>query len=630
MATPTYTTPRATVAGAALAAQFAADRKRCVMESPQNTLATLSEETRRHSIDQALMAEDMASTDPQPDRCISRGGGRAQAKAPSAEEPAGLQKSPRNAKAATDPSKRSKLQRSATLPQGEMSMQNARPSRRPSFSSTSGDGKHVHVGNTVEAMQQLTIALTDMRAEAVQTRAELDTLRDDCGALEDRLSAALADRPTWAQIEAREVQWREEREEHARLLRDQLQLVVERVAHAAGEAQRNSEAAAGEASLARHAVKHVSEVSEEHTRQLEEVCELREQIRAQRAAAAGAQEATGLALGELREIVRDGAALCEATRQEGARMLAEAEGRDRDLERLRRVAARHEAQLKALTQAVAANPGGVKAQIETLQLSFQRWQSELLGLPWDPLGAEPMPRYGALPCNSGYTNAAAAAAATATVASPMMAAPYEEAAVAAGWQPPRAWEGQLQALTEKMEAYEATTPRRRRSPWDRGGGSGGGGGGRRLDDDDGVDDENGDDNGGGGRDEASVGVSAHKALMAKAPRSVAAQRSAMLPCTATTPSSATASAAAVRGGMPCGCGQAPTTQPTPQMTPMQTPHFGAAAASAAPPSSVPPPFRPTPASGQQLVDELKWLESELPPRRLARPAPRPLSEGVAA
>lgn len=659
MATPSHTTPRATVAGAALAAAFANERKRCVMESPKHSLASLSEEERRPSIDEALLAEHMASTDPHPDRCISRGGGRAQSQAPSAEEPTESQKSPRHARAATDPSKRSKFQRSATCPQGEMSSTASRrpsacstslgadklASRRGSFNPAGGDGKHVHVGNTVEAMQQLTMAMTDMRAEAVehhaaavedrealaQARAELDTLREECGALEDRLSAALAERPTWAQIEAREQQWREEREEHARLLRDQLQLVVERVAHASGEAQRNGEAAAGEAALAKHAVKHVSEVSEEHTRQLEAARDerdaLREQIRAQRSAAAGAQEATGLALGELREMVRDGAAACEATRQESARLLAEAEGRDRDLERLRRVAARHEAQLKAVTQAVHAQrqaiDDGVKAQIVSLQLSFQRWQAELAGLPWET--AEPMPRYGALPCSTGYP-AATGGGGSGGVVSPTLSAPHEAA------PPQRAWEGQLQALTEKMEAYEATTPRRRRSPWDRGGG----GGGRRrerADDDDVDDDENCDANGGGGRDEAGVGVSAHKALMATAPRSAVAQSSAMLPCTIATPS-AMASAASARGGLPSGCGHPSSTQATPQATPQMTPqattHFGASGAAAAPPPSVPPSFRPTPAAGQQLVDELKWLESELPPRRSARPAPRPLSDGVAA
>ncbi len=216
-----------------------------------------------------------------------------------------------------------------------------------------------------------------------------------------------------------------------------------------------------------------------------------------------------------------------------------------------------------------------------------RWQAELSGLPWE--SAEPMPTH-SYPAQLQLAHTAGGAAIGA-------------AGGAAGGSPPRAWEGQLQALTASISSY-GNTPRRVAGGGDEefnkliaadyGGLSGGGGVAGA----------------GGGEGGECTGAAIHAELMAAAPRSTTSMAAAMSPVVA-------------RGAVAT---------------------MGSGGAAAPPPSSAAaaPPAAEQSEAGEaarkrscatasggaaqaNAVDELHWLDSsDASLARFRRPPPRPL------
>jgi len=490
-------------------------------------------------------------------------------------------------------------------------------------------------------MQQLTQAMTEMRADSVQQQQQASKEREERVAAQAELAAL---QHSFAALEARFA----DVDAHSRQQTEDLQSVVDSLQAQANDTHRLAEAASSDAAFAEQTVRTVNLRADEQGQRLQRADEqlgaVREAI--QGCASAANQEATAAVVAGMRAQLTQVATLADKLRRDVPEQLqAQAEL----LEKLRRVAARHDVQLRALTQelldaeAGSGRHGQLGKRLDALQLSFKRWQAELSGLPWE--SAEPLAPAPALPWRGDCLG-------------PLLSAAPLHGSHGPHHGSSRAWEGQLHELTATISSY-AATPQGVVASHSGGGGEGGGSSG----------------GGGGSSGGDRTGTAIHSDLMAAAPRASSSIEAAL------SPMAVVASAQRSGGRMPPPVAVEVAAAPT-SVLPPSAPHPSAApppsaiendaarkrscatasqgrepatassgwhpasASQGRHPASAIPGRQPAtgihwhPAAGIQplqsppassAIDELHWLDSsDVEVARFRRPQPRPLiSDGAA-
>ena len=200
-------------------------------------------------------------------------------------------------------------------------------------------------------MQQLTQAMTEMRADSVQQQQQASTEREERVAAQAELATL---QHSFVALEARFA----DVDAANRRQTEDLQGVVDLLHAQATETHRLAETASSDASFAQQTVRTVSLKTDDHGLRLERADEqlgaVREAIRG--CASAADQKATAATVAGLQAKLGAVEAVSEKLKRE---LPVQLQAQGELLEKLRKVAARHDLQLRALTQELLAQKQAV-------------------------------------------------------------------------------------------------------------------------------------------------------------------------------------------------------------------------------------------------------------------------------
>ena len=248
------------------------------------------------------------------------------------------------------------------------------PGRRSSTSPGRGWPPHQQYSHLVNAMQQLTQAMTEMRADAKKQEQQAEKEREERVAAQAELATL---KHSFVALEARFA----EVDAANRRQTEDLQGVVDLLHAQATETHRLAETASSDANFAQQTVRTVNLKTDDQGLRLEradeQISALREATRG--CASAADQQATATAVAGVQAKLGALEALSEKLNRE---LPAQLQAQGELLEKLRKVAARHDVQLRALTQellaqkqAVGTNSAHLEQRFDALHLSFKRWQA---------------------------------------------------------------------------------------------------------------------------------------------------------------------------------------------------------------------------------------------------------------